>query len=513
MTNPFQSQALCVLFVTLGLIVGCRSGEPLEFQEMSSFPVIYPDYSGTVIPLNIAPLNFNIQTDGEGFVTKIYGNNGDPILVAGKQVRIPETRWHDLLEKNQDEEIHFLIFAKKDKRWHRYAPLVNKVAKDPIDGYLTYRLIEPGYERYFDIEINQRNLSSFEVKSFYNNDWTDKCQCANCHAFQNWHTDRMLFHVRKFNGGTVFIQNGKAKKIDLKTDDVISAGVYPSWHPDLNLVAFSVNTTGQLFHTVSKAKIEVMDSVSDLVLYDLETNELSHILKTDDELETFPSWSHDGNWLYYCSARTAVEAGEEGETLPNSIYENVTYDVHKQYVIDNYDTIRYNLMRLPFDRETKRFGSPEIVFDAVAREKSVSFPRISPDGRYLMFTLSDFGNFSIWHRESDLWLQDLETCENRPLDEVNSDSADSFHNWSSNGRWFVFTSRRDDGSYTRLYLSHFDEFGVASKPFLLPQYNPDQNLDLMKSYNVPELTVEPIQIRFKELLRAINSEAERPTYR
>ena len=130
-----------------------------------------------------------------------------------------------------------------------------------------------------------------------------------------------------------------------------------------------------------------------------------------------------------------------------------------------------------------------------------------------MYTLSNFGCFSIWHPESDLWLHDLETGEDRPLLEVNSDAAESYHNWSSNGRWFVFSSRRDDGSYTRLYLSHFDESGVASKPFLLPQFKADQNLDLMKSYNVPEFSVEPIKINFREQLKAINSEAQRPTYR
>jgi len=130
-----------------------------------------------------------------------------------------------------------------------------------------------------------------------------------------------------------------------------------------------------------------------------------------------------------------------------------------------------------------------------------------------MYTLSDYGNFSIWHPESDLWLHDFATGENRSLIEVNSDRAESFHNWSSNGRWFVFCSRRDDGSYTRLYLAHFDESGVASKPFLLPQYNPEQNLDLMKSYNVPEFTIEPIQVNFMELLQALNSEAQHPSYR
>ena len=525
-TNPMMPRAnctmkgmpnqilMCVLSTLCCAAVGCRPGEPPDFHDLFQPPAIYPDYTNTTIPPNIAPMNFDIQMEGDGFLTKIYGKKGRPIVVSGKRVTIPAAAWRDLLVKNQGEEITFLIYTQKDKQWQRYSPITNKVATDPIDGWITYRLIEPGYEIFSNIEINQRNLSSFTEKQFFNNEWTDKGQCANCHAFQNRRTTRMLFHTRLHKGGTIFIQDGKMKKVDLKTDATVSAGVYPSWHPDLNLVAFSVNRTSQFFHTVSKAKVEVLDGLSDLILYDVEANEITHILQSNNCLETFPHWSHDGNWLYYCAAQTASDT-DELESMSDSFYEDPDLGIKTQmfHVLEHYDKIYYNLMRLPFDRATKQFGSPETVVDAASQEKSISFPRHSPDGRYVMYTLSDFGTFSIWHPESDLWIHDLATGENRPLVEVNSDAADSYHNWSSNGRWFVFTSRRDDGSYTRLYLAHFDESGVASKPFLLPQRIPTQNLDLMKSYNVPEFTIEPARMNFIRLLQTINRDAEKTIYR
>ena len=71
----------------------------------------------------------------------------------------------------------------------------------------------------------------------------------------------------------MLVMNNVPQKSDLKTDSTISAGVYPAWHPTLPLIAYSTNHTGQSFHTRSKAKIEVQDSESDIILYDIEKND------------------------------------------------------------------------------------------------------------------------------------------------------------------------------------------------------------------------------------------------
>jgi hypothetical protein len=168
---------------------------------------------------------------------------------------------------------------------------------------------------------------------------------------------------------------------------------------------------------------------------------------------------------------------------------------------------RYNLMKVSFDPETGRIGDDvEMLVDAASQSKSLCFPRPSYDGRYLMYTLCDYGTFPIWHHESDLWLLDLETMESRPLDGVNSADTDSFHNWSSNSRWFVFSSRRDDGLFTRLYIAHFDEHGVAAKPFLLPQRDPKNYYEnLFLSYNVPEFVTGPVPLNRIRAQKAINA--------
>jgi len=99
---------------------------------------------------------------------------------------------------------------------------------------------------------------------------------------------------------------------------------------------------------------------------------------------------------------------------------------------------------------------------------------------------------------------DLETLDFRRL-EVNSDRCDSWHSWSSNSRWFVFSSKRDDGLFTRLYISYLDEEGRAHKPFLLPQKDPAFYDGYLRVYNVPELYREAVRATPRALATAVYS--------
>ncbi len=111
-----------------------------------------------------------------------------------------------------------------------------------------------------------------------------------------------------------------------------------------------------------------------------------------------------------------------------------------------------------------------------------------------MFTQSDYGNFSIWHPESDLYLLNLTNGKVRNINEVNSENVESFHTWSSTGHWFVFSSKRLDGLWARPYFAAFDpETGEAGKPFLLPQKDPRFYDTFTYTFNLPELIKAPIK--------------------
>ena len=76
---------------------------------------------------------------------------------------------------------------------------------------------------------------------------------------------------------------------------------------------------------------------------------------------------------------------------------------------------------------------------------------------------------------------------------ANSNNVESYHSWSSNGKWIIFSSRRTDGVFTRPFIAHVDKDGNATKPFELPSEDPDYHRQLMKSYNIPEFMHGPVK--------------------
>ncbi len=472
---------------------------PTAFSETADSLVVFPDYRDVTIPPNIAPLNFMVTDAGASeFVASFEEarkSQESPCLVVGAladgKFDIDSIEWRQLLSDAKGQDLTISIFAHRPAGWVRYAPFTLSVAEEEIDPYLSYRLIEPGYELYRQLGLYQRNLTNFQEAVIYENNRSfdaDNNHCINCHNYQAYDTERMLFHVRASHGGTVIVNGSEAHKVAIRHDSILSSGVYPSWHPTQPLVAFSTNKTGQVFHMYHPEKIEVLDEASDLLLYDAEANSVRHILRTDDALETFPCWAPDGQTLYYCSA-----------TLPESLYDAAASEIALKY-----DSLLYNIYAMSYDSITRSFGEPQLVVDAAGMGKSTSVPRVSPDGRYLLFTLGDYGQFHIWHKSADLWMVDLQASTTQPLMHANApDQPDSYHGWSSNGRWIAFASRRIDGNYSRVFISYFDREGRDHKAFLLPQRDPEHNTLLLKSYNVPELTKSPVHVTTEQLKHVV----------
>ena len=469
-----------ILYIGLCLaMMGCSGPSvPEVFTESKDLPKIYPDYTNVTIPMNIAPLTFELDEAVDEMIAR-YAAGDKEIVCEGKAQPLMDD-WRMLTEKAKGGAMTVDVYARRADQWTHYKPFNIFVSPDSIDSYLSYRLIYPSFVDYKTLTISQRCLENYDESVIYDNvlcGLEKDRQCINCHSYQQYNPERMQFHARQNFGGTIIAYDGHIKKVDMKNDSILSAGVYPAWHPWLKLIVYSTNMTAQSFHTTHHNKIEVYDSESDLIAYDIDKGEVTNLENDANELEVFPAWAPDGKTLYYCSAH--FEWKDSALTKVDEI-------------IKRSQEIKYNIYRKRFNPETMAFGPRELVFSADSLNKSATLPRISPDGRYLMFALAEYGVFHIWHHDADLWLLDLQTGQARALQEINSPDTESYHSWSSNGKWVVFSSRRDDGTYTRPFFAHIDNNGHGTKPFELPSADPDYHRQFMRCYNIPEFMHGPV---------------------
>jgi len=473
------------------------SEEIVECVEVDREARIYPDYRSIVIPPNIAAMNFAVCENGEFYCARIKSVKGGSIEVFSRtgKIEINPKRWSRLLRQNKGEKLEIEVLCKgKDGKWLRYSPIRNTIAHEEIDAYVVYRKIHPGYRTWRDVGIYQRDLGSYGESVVLDNSYFNG-ECLNCHAFCNNKTDKMLMGLRsgKYSSYELIVNNGKASKIGTKFG-------YTSWHPSGKIAVYSINTVYQLFHHARKEEYrDVIDIDSALVYYDVESETVKRCehLSKKNRLETYPGWSSDGKYLYYCSAPIK---------WPTNQVEEITQEM--------VEGVKYDLMRISYDLKRDQWGEPEVIVSAEESGKSALEPRVSPDGRWLLFCMCDYSCFPVYQPSSDLYMIDLERGQvdgkfvYRRLD-ANSEASESWHSWSSNSRWIAFSSKRMHGSFTRTYFSYVDVNGIVSKPFVLPQKDPGYYEACLRAFSVPELVIEPVRMTKETLGKVVRGKLDK----
>lgn len=474
-----------ILLVYVVFFISACTGNSDKLEVIHRKADIFPGYYDLTLPVNIAPLNFIINEPGSRFKVEIKGQNGNSIVMSERspKIKIPLRKWHKLLTDNAGTNITVDISAFTNGTWKKYNQIKHFVSEHPIDSVLVYRLVYATHLKWDKMGIYQRELSNFRETPIIENHSTGN-GCMNCHTFSDNNPNTMAIHFRIVNPGTLVWSNGKLQKIQTKIDGNMSAGVYPSWHPNGKHIAFATGKISPHLTTRSKLPLDVADKASGIFVYNTE----NHNSYTSPEIstnrrESMPEWSADGNHLYFISAPEAVKG--DAESLLRS---------------------RYSLMRIAFDAESGTWGSSELLLNADSLKLSFSMPNASPNGRFLVCSASDFGYFTILNQESDLYLFDtnLKSCKKM---ELNSDFAESFSTWSSNSRWLVFSSKRTDGVYTFPYISHIDSAGNAGTPFLLPQKDPEIYTVLQANFNRPELVKGKIKLKPAEIRDLVTGDA------
>jgi tetratricopeptide (TPR) repeat protein len=203
-------------------------------------------------------------------------------------------------------------------------------------------------------------------------------------------------------------------------------------------------------------------------------------------VQTDGVWSPDGKYIVFARAiakdpqepgqKTALHANDPNET-----------------------SIQYDLYRIPFN--DGKGGTPEPIAGASRNGMSNNFPKVSPDGKWIVFVQCHNGQ--LMRPDSQLYIVPFAGGEARRL-RANTPLMNSWHSFSPNGRWLVFSSKARS-PYTQMYLTHLDANGNDSPAILVDNTTAaNRAVNIPEFVNIPADGIQDIQVPAVDLFRLMD---------
>lgn len=316
--------------------------------------------------------------------------------------------------------------------------------------------------------------------------------CANCHSFAA-DGKRMSMDIDGPDGdkGAHAVME-VMRRITVERKDVFSwndfqrqqgrrassAGLFPKISPDGRHVAATIEEQVYVQNYMDFRFLQTFYPTRGVIAtYDRLSAQIKRLPGADDPafVQSNPEWSPDGKEIVFikASARDSYGAGERAK-----------------YANDPNETqIRYDLYRLPFNDGAGGTATP--IAGASSNGKSNSFPKFSPDGRWIVFVQANNG--LLMRPDSKLCIIPASGGEAREM-RCNMSPMNSWHTWSPNGRWLAFSSKAF-GPFTRLFLAHVDRDGRDSPAVLLPNCTAaNRAVNLPEFVNIENGGIEAIDV-------------------
>jgi Flp pilus assembly protein TadD len=318
----------------------------------------------------------------------------------------------------------------------------------------------------------------------------DMHTCANCHSFSLDGKTMGLDMDGPQNDKGLYALVPIKPQITIRNQDMVS------WNPSqdrqfgLNRVGFmsQVSPDGQYVLTtftspdkVPRNNFYVMNfkdyrflqvffpTRGILAWYSRATGERHPLPGADDPryVQASGVWSPDGKYVVFARAEAQDPYPADGKM---AAYANDPNEIQ----------IKYDLYRVPFNGG--KGGRAEPIVGASANGMSNSFPKVSPDGRWIVFVQAR--NAQLMRPDSQLYIVPAQGGQARRL-RANMAPMNSWHSFSPNGRWLVFSSK-SRSPYTQMYLTHIDDDGNDSPAILV-----DNTTAANRAVNIPEFVNIP----------------------
>jgi len=349
-----------------------------------------------------------------------------------------------------------------------------RISEHKADPMIVYRLVSPLFHGNKTPNIYCRDISTYEQKMFL----PSKGQyCSNCHSFPVKPTVpaekvKVAIAIRKSFGEKTYRILGLYNFLGREGRTLNINSFFMSWHPDGNKVVVTGGNETAVRALITLETQEFYVKIADLRIIDYSTLSETPLrgASTAKYMETLPTWSPDGKTIMFARA----------EELGNTFVER-----------------KFDLYTVPYNNGDGGKAVP--VPGASHNDMSNYAARYSTDGKWIVFNKADYS--TLVAPSADLWILSTEEGALPRKLECNVPYAmDSHHSWSSNSRWLLFASKRDDGIFARLYLTEVDEGGHTSPPVALPCLD-----DPMMCYNVPEFLRYRLPIDAEDLFESTGS--------
>ncbi|VBB43366.1 hypothetical protein TRIP_B250426 [uncultured Desulfatiglans sp.] len=501
-TSSARWLALFVLcMVSLAWIAAESSAEVLERgkAEKVGLSIVYPK-DKTLFPANIISPKIR-WSDGSGAVewqVAILGAPGEPFLesvVDQPQWQLTDEQWHMISQNHLDKPLTLSVEGippSGETLNSAKCTIEFTISSLPVSAPIFYRAVP------LPARFARSNLPSIEWRlgsigiAAPRTVLTGMTDCGNCHSFSrdgttlgmdvDFGSDKGAYVIAEIGAQVLFEKNNVMTWSSFnKESKTPTYGLLSTVSPSGRHAVSTVNDFAVFRYIDDLDYCQLFFPVRGiLVAYRRGEKTFRPIRGADDPqfVQTNPAFTPDGQWIVFARAR-ALPDPELRSTMNGFIQGDSTY--------------QYDLYRVPFE------GGPDTVAEPLPggshNGMSNFFPKVSPDGKWIVFCKAK--RFMLNQLDSELYIIPAEGGEARRLECNFPGRMNSWHSWSPDSRWLVFSSKAN-GPYTQLWLTHIDEHGEDTPPVLLDHLTGEK-----QAANIPEF----VDIDFQNMMQRIINQA------